>query len=112
MSPQRNFGRAKSKLTATLTLVIVLALLTLAIIQTPVFGEEVPFDRERCLAECRSDYGFENEGFGSYESEGQMSLHFRAAARAYRKCIQECEKKAWERFDQEFNRPGPDKGGF
>ncbi len=59
--------------------------------------------RQSCLDECKSRYGFGWPNTYGLQYRGGGYGDWEAIKRLYFRCVQKCEKKYWEEFDEEMD---------
>lgn len=87
--------------------VAALAAVSVGIAFTPIFEtKDDNFDRSTCLAYCRETYLGDftsNPGAEDWEThwKGRGGGSGDGAVRMYQRCVMDCEKKFWDRFDKD-----------
>lgn len=62
------------------------------------------FDRSRCLSDCKDAYmgpWFSNPGGEDWETHRRSRGSYEGRLQLYYRCVMECEKKFWDKFDKD-----------
>jgi hypothetical protein len=67
--------------------------------------ETYSFNREACIDECKSRFGFDfpNTFELQFRGGGYDYGQWKAIQRMYFRCVQKCEKRFWDDFDREMD---------
>jgi hypothetical protein len=62
------------------------------------------FDRSKCLSYCRDTYigeWYSNPGGEDWETHWRGRGSYEGTVRMYQRCVMDCEKKFWDKFDKD-----------